>query len=234
MPDNMRAFVMKQVGEAAVEEKPIPEPGPNEAVVRTTAALVCTSDVHTVKGAIPMEPNLTLGHEAVGVVHHSARLWRASRGGTVSWSGRSPPASTVITASAASRPNAGHARRLQVHRPARRQHGGSSWSMTPRPISRRSPTSCPTIRPCTRPTCSRRASWRRERRAAAGRDGRHLRAGPRRSFSHDWLPAARGRADLRGGVDARATRALPAVRSRRHHRLHQGRSSRPDHGADRG
>src|SRR5512133_3770861 len=66
MPDNMRAFVMKQVGEVAVVDKPIPEPGPNEAVIRTTAALVCTSDVHTVKGAIPVEPNVTLGHEAVG------------------------------------------------------------------------------------------------------------------------------------------------------------------------
>ncbi len=52
-----------------VVEKPIPEPGPEEAVVRTTAALVCTSDVHTVKGALPVEPNRTLGHEAVGVIH---------------------------------------------------------------------------------------------------------------------------------------------------------------------
>lgn len=69
MPANMRAFVMKQIGEVGIVEKPIPEPGPNEAVVRTTTALVCTSDVHTVKGAIPIEPNRTLGHEAVGVVH---------------------------------------------------------------------------------------------------------------------------------------------------------------------
>jgi isopropanol dehydrogenase (NADP+) len=69
VPANMRAFVMKQIGEVGIVEKPIPEPGPNEAVVRTTTALVCTSDVHTVKGAIPIEPNRTLGHEAVGVVH---------------------------------------------------------------------------------------------------------------------------------------------------------------------
>jgi len=69
MPDSMRAFVMKQVGEVAVVDKPIPDPGPNEAVVRTTTALVSSSDVHTVKGALPIEPNRTLGHEAVGVVH---------------------------------------------------------------------------------------------------------------------------------------------------------------------
>jgi isopropanol dehydrogenase (NADP+) len=67
--DTMQAFVIKGVGEVAVVEKPIPEPNPNQAVVRTTAALVCTSDVHTVKGAIPVDPNSTLGHESVGVVH---------------------------------------------------------------------------------------------------------------------------------------------------------------------
>ena len=50
-------------------DKPIPEPGPEEAVVRTTAALICTSDVHTVRGALPVEPMRTLGHESVGVVH---------------------------------------------------------------------------------------------------------------------------------------------------------------------
>jgi isopropanol dehydrogenase (NADP+) len=67
--ETMRAFVFRAPGEVAIEEKPVPKPAPNEAVVRTTAALVCTSDVHTVKGAIPIEPNRTLGHESVGVVH---------------------------------------------------------------------------------------------------------------------------------------------------------------------
>jgi threonine dehydrogenase-like Zn-dependent dehydrogenase len=50
-------------------EKPIPEPGPNDAIVKTTAALICTSDSHTVRGAIGDRHDLTLGHEAVGVVH---------------------------------------------------------------------------------------------------------------------------------------------------------------------
>jgi isopropanol dehydrogenase (NADP+) len=78
MADTMRAFVIKQVGEVGVVEKPIPEPGPDEAVVKTTAALVCTSDVHTVKGAIPVEDGRTLGHEAVGVIH---KLGSAVNGG---------------------------------------------------------------------------------------------------------------------------------------------------------
>lgn len=67
--DTMKAFVLKRVGEVGVVEKPVPLPGPNEAVVRTTAAMVCSSDVHTMKGAIPVAPGVTLGHEAVGVVH---------------------------------------------------------------------------------------------------------------------------------------------------------------------
>lgn len=65
----MRAFVMKKIGEVGVMEKPIPEPGPNDVVVRTTAALICTSDSHTVRGAIGERQNLTLGHESVGVVY---------------------------------------------------------------------------------------------------------------------------------------------------------------------
>ncbi len=65
----MRAFVMRKIGQVGLMDKPVPEPGPNEAVIRTTAALVCTSDTHTVGGGIGERENLTLGHEAVGVVH---------------------------------------------------------------------------------------------------------------------------------------------------------------------
>ncbi len=64
----MRAFVMKQIGEVGFMDKPMPEPGPLDAIVRTTRALVCTSDSHTVRGAIGPRTNLTLGHEAVGIV----------------------------------------------------------------------------------------------------------------------------------------------------------------------
>lgn len=65
----MKAFVMRGIGEVGIMDKPIPEPGPNDAIVRTTAALICTSDAHTVAGAIGDRHDLTLGHEAVGVVH---------------------------------------------------------------------------------------------------------------------------------------------------------------------
>lgn len=64
----MRAFVMKKIGEVGFMEKPKPRPGPNDAIVRTTRALICTSDSHTVAGGIGPRQDMTLGHEAVGVV----------------------------------------------------------------------------------------------------------------------------------------------------------------------
>lgn len=64
----MKAFVMKEIGRVGFMDKPMPKPGPNDAVVRTTRALICTSDSHTVSGGIGQRHDLTLGHEAVGVV----------------------------------------------------------------------------------------------------------------------------------------------------------------------
>jgi threonine dehydrogenase-like Zn-dependent dehydrogenase len=65
----MKAFVMQGLDRVGFAEKPVPEPGPNDAIIRTTRALICTSDAHTVHGAIGPRDNLTLGHEAVGIVH---------------------------------------------------------------------------------------------------------------------------------------------------------------------
>jgi len=73
----MKAFVMKEIGRVGFLEKPIPRPGPNDAIVRTTRALICTSDSHTVGGGIGPREDLTLGHEAVGVVHEVGSEVRA-------------------------------------------------------------------------------------------------------------------------------------------------------------
>ena len=69
MAASMKAFVMHAIGEVGIIDKPIPRAGRNDAIVRTTAALICTSDTHTVAGAIGQRKDLTLGHEAVGVIH---------------------------------------------------------------------------------------------------------------------------------------------------------------------
>src|SRR5260370_20343765 len=64
----LKEFVMQCLEHVGFSEKPIPRPGPNDAIIKTTKALICTSDAHTVHGAIGPRENLTLGHEAVGVV----------------------------------------------------------------------------------------------------------------------------------------------------------------------
>ncbi len=74
----MTCFVMHGIDKVGMTEKLIPRPGPNDAVVRTTAALVCTSDTHTVAGAIGDRQGLTLGHEAVGVIHELGDVAAAS------------------------------------------------------------------------------------------------------------------------------------------------------------
>lgn len=70
MSTAMKTFVMKRIGEVGFLDKPMPDdPGSNGAIIKTTRALVCTSDTHTVAGAIGERSNLTIGHEAVGIVH---------------------------------------------------------------------------------------------------------------------------------------------------------------------
>ncbi|MBX0297070.1 NAD(P)-dependent alcohol dehydrogenase [Haloarcula nitratireducens] len=64
----MQAYVMRSIGETGFVEKNRPEAGPNDAIVQPTLGLVCTSDVHTVHGAIGEREDITLGHEAVGIV----------------------------------------------------------------------------------------------------------------------------------------------------------------------
>ncbi|MEV4475256.1 NAD(P)-dependent alcohol dehydrogenase [Nonomuraea salmonea] len=77
----MRAFVMKEIGQVGLMDKDVPRPGPLDAVVKTTTALICTSDSHTVKGGIGPRQNLTLGHEGVGVVHEVGDEVRTFRPG---------------------------------------------------------------------------------------------------------------------------------------------------------
>lgn len=66
----LRAMVFRGTGRAlALEERPIPEPGPGEVLVRVAACGVCRTDLHVVDGELA-RPRLPLvpGHEAVGRV----------------------------------------------------------------------------------------------------------------------------------------------------------------------
>jgi threonine dehydrogenase-like Zn-dependent dehydrogenase len=65
----MVANVFRGPGRFGLETKPIPSPGPGEAVIRVRLTTICGTDIHIVRGEYPVQPGLTLGHEAVGVIH---------------------------------------------------------------------------------------------------------------------------------------------------------------------
>ncbi len=65
----MRAFAMLKIGQTGWIQKERPACGPLDAIIKPLALAPCTSDIHTVyEGALGDRQNLTLGHEAVGVV----------------------------------------------------------------------------------------------------------------------------------------------------------------------
>lgn len=51
-----------------VEDFPKPRIGPGEVLLKVSAAGVCHTDLYMVDGAIPVMPNVVLGHEFAGVV----------------------------------------------------------------------------------------------------------------------------------------------------------------------
>ena len=65
----MRALVFRGPNQIAIEQVPIPKPGPGEAVIRVTLTTICGTDLHILKGEYPVRPGLVIGHEPVGVIH---------------------------------------------------------------------------------------------------------------------------------------------------------------------
>jgi threonine dehydrogenase-like Zn-dependent dehydrogenase len=65
----MMANVFRAPGQFGLEEKPIPKAGPGEAIIKVRLTTICGTDIHIVQGEYPVQPNLTIGHEAVGSIH---------------------------------------------------------------------------------------------------------------------------------------------------------------------
>lgn len=64
----MKAAIFVEPGRIVLDEKPIPDVGPLDALVRITTTTICGTDVHILKGEYPVERGLTIGHEPVGVI----------------------------------------------------------------------------------------------------------------------------------------------------------------------
>ena len=68
LPTKMRAAIFIEPGKIILGEKPLPKPGPLDALIRVTMTTICGTDVHILKGEYPVKSGLTIGHEPVGVI----------------------------------------------------------------------------------------------------------------------------------------------------------------------
>jgi L-iditol 2-dehydrogenase len=76
IPKTMKAWVLGAPEELTLVEKPVPEPGRAEVLVRIDAIAVCATDIEIIKhgvpasigGELPFNMNFTPGHEYMGTV----------------------------------------------------------------------------------------------------------------------------------------------------------------------
>jgi threonine dehydrogenase-like Zn-dependent dehydrogenase len=73
MTQTMKSAIFIEPGRIVLDEKPIPDVGPNDALMRITTTTICGTDVHILKGEYPVEKGLTIGHEPVGVIEKLGR-----------------------------------------------------------------------------------------------------------------------------------------------------------------
>ena len=64
----MKAATFVEPGRIVLDEKPIPAPGPLDALLRVTTTTICGTDVHILRGEYPVAPGRIVGHEPVGGV----------------------------------------------------------------------------------------------------------------------------------------------------------------------
>lgn len=68
MAQMMKAAVFVEPGRITLDERPVPDIGPLDALIRITTTTICGTDVHILKGEYPVRPGLIIGHEPVGVI----------------------------------------------------------------------------------------------------------------------------------------------------------------------
>lgn len=73
MSGKMKAAIFVEPNRIVLDEKPVPDVGPLDALVRITTTTICGTDVHILKGEYPVERGLTIGHEPVGVIEKLGR-----------------------------------------------------------------------------------------------------------------------------------------------------------------
>lgn len=64
----MKTLIFVENNHIELDEKPVPDVGPNDALIRITTTTICGTDIHILKGEYPVEKGLTIGHEPVGII----------------------------------------------------------------------------------------------------------------------------------------------------------------------
>ncbi|GAB6842157.1 threonine dehydrogenase-like Zn-dependent dehydrogenase [Methylorubrum rhodinum] len=64
----LKAAVFVEPGRIALQDKPAPDVGALDALLRITTTTICGTDVHILRGEYPVAKRLTVGHEPVGVI----------------------------------------------------------------------------------------------------------------------------------------------------------------------
>ncbi|WP_157215265.1 NAD(P)-dependent alcohol dehydrogenase [Flavisphingomonas formosensis] len=64
----MKAAIFLEPGRIILGEKPVPDVGPLDALIRVTTTTICGTDVHILRGEYPVARGLTVGHEPVGII----------------------------------------------------------------------------------------------------------------------------------------------------------------------
>src|SRR4051794_18179218 len=83
VPSTMKSWVLGGPEELSLVEKPVPEPGSAEVLVRVDAIAVCATDIEILKhglpaiveGELPFNKNFTIGHEYMGTTSNSDLPW---------------------------------------------------------------------------------------------------------------------------------------------------------------
>src|SRR6267143_1934458 len=76
IPDRMQAWVLGGPEELSLVDRPVPQPGPAEVLVRVDAIAVCATDIEIIRhgvpamidGGLPLTRGCTPGHEYMGPV----------------------------------------------------------------------------------------------------------------------------------------------------------------------
>ena len=85
----MQAFVLNELKKPLrAEDRPMPQPGPDQVRIRIRASGVCGTDIHVWMGELPVPLPIVLGHEPVGIIDAACPGVTALRAGDrvgISW-----------------------------------------------------------------------------------------------------------------------------------------------------